>query len=211
MNRQTTEHASTTRLYLTPADQGRRLSLEEFESADAQEGYRYELIRGRLEVSPVPDLPHDRLLDWLRDRFKAYIAQHPEVVNAIFGPACIFVPEVEEGVTAPEPDLACYRDFPQDLPEDEVNWQDVSPLIVVEIISPDTASKDTSRNVELYLAVPSIREYWILDPRSSYRRPSLTVYRRRGRHWLKPVAVAGGGEYTTRLLPDFSLVLDQRA
>jgi hypothetical protein len=44
MNQQGRQGTSTTRLYLTPADHGRRLSLEEFESADAQAGFRYELI-----------------------------------------------------------------------------------------------------------------------------------------------------------------------
>ena len=40
----------TTQLYLTPADHGRALTLEEFLSARAQEGYKYEIIHGRLDV-----------------------------------------------------------------------------------------------------------------------------------------------------------------
>jgi Uma2 family endonuclease len=196
---------------LTPKDKGRRLSLEEFESADAQEGYRYEIIYGRLEVSPVPDLPHERLLGWLRDALKAYTQQHPEVINEVFGPARVFVPEVEEGVTAPEPDMACYHDFPTDLPEEDVNWDDVSPLVVVEVISPETADKDLTRNVPLYLQVPTIREYWIVDPRQSYKRPSMLVYRRRGQRWQNSIRVAAGGTYTTRLLPGFTLVLNRQA
>jgi len=200
-----------TRLYLTPADQGRNLSLEEFETADSQEGYRYELIRGRLEVSPIPDLPHERLLDRLRDILKAYAREHPEVINAVFGPARVFVPGIEEGVTAPEPDLAAYQNFPQDLPEEDVNWRDISPLVVVEVISPDTADKDLERNVPLYLQVPTIREYWIVDPRRSYARPSLLVYRRRGQKWQKPIRVKAGGTYTSHLLPGFTLDLAHRA
>jgi Uma2 family endonuclease len=209
MNRAITAPAPP-RLSLTPADQGRRLSLDEFLHADVQPGYRYELIYGRLEVSPAPNLPHDRLLKWLGRRFEAYIKQHPEVINEVFGPARVFLPDVEEGVTAPEPDLACYHDFPVDLPEDQVNWQDVSPLLVVEVISPDTASKDLERNVPLYLLVPSIREYWIVDPRTGYHSPSLTVHRRRGQRWQKPIRVPAGGSYATRLLPDFTLDLDRR-
>jgi Uma2 family endonuclease len=61
-----------TQLYLTPRDQGRALSLEEFEHAAAQEGYHYELIDGKLEVSPLPDRPHEDLRDWLRDQLKDY-------------------------------------------------------------------------------------------------------------------------------------------
>jgi Uma2 family endonuclease len=106
------EPAKKARLYLRPADHGRLLSLEDLESADAQEGYRYELIRGKLEVVPIPNLSHENLLDWLRDILKNYARQHPEVFNKVLGPARVLVPELEDGVTAPEPDLACYHDYP---------------------------------------------------------------------------------------------------
>ncbi len=61
-----------TQLYLTPRDHGRRLTLEEFQSADSREGFRYELIEGKLEVSPIPNLPHDYLAGWLLRRLWAY-------------------------------------------------------------------------------------------------------------------------------------------
>jgi Uma2 family endonuclease len=89
-----------------------------------------------------------------------------------------------------------------------MRWQDVSPVLVAEVLSEDTADKDLVRNLGLYLQVPSIREYWILDPRASPDHPALTVYRRRGRRWQRPINVPAGGTYSTRLLPDFSLLLD---
>jgi Uma2 family endonuclease len=199
----------TTQLYLTPRDQGRALTLEEFQSADSQEGFHYELIEGKLEVSPLPNLPHDCLKKWLERQLDRYVGQHPEVINHVLGPARVFVPD-HPGVTAPEPDVAAYRDFPLDRPLAERRWQDVSPLLVAEVLSEDTADKDLVRNRNLYLQVPSIREYWILDPRVSPDRPALTVYRRRGRQWQRAITVAAGGAYTTRLLPGFSLVLDPR-
>jgi hypothetical protein len=84
------------------------------------------------------------------------------------------------------------------------------PLTLEEFLSEDTANKDLVRNPDLYLRVPSIREYWVLDPRTDADRPDLLVYRRRGARWQRPIIVAGGGTYTTRLLPDFALVLDVR-
>jgi Uma2 family endonuclease len=197
----------TTQLYLTPNDQGRALSLEDFEHADGQEGYHYELIDGKLEVSPLPNLPHDDLRDWLQDKLKDYLRLHPEIINYVKAPARVFVPG-RTPTTAPEPDLAAYHDFPLHLPRRQRLWQDHSPILVVEIISADTAKKDLVRNRDLYVQVPSIREYWILDPREDADRPSLTVYRRRGQRWQKPIELAGGGTYTTRLLPDFVLVLE---
>jgi Uma2 family endonuclease len=82
----------TTQVYLTPKDQGRALTLEEFEHADGQEGYHYELIDGKLEVSPLPEMMHDDLQDWLRDKLKDYARHHPEIINLVKGPARVFVP-----------------------------------------------------------------------------------------------------------------------
>jgi Uma2 family endonuclease len=196
-----------TQLYLTPQDQGRPLTLEEFQSAQGQEGYHYELIHGKLEVSPLPNMPHQGLRKWLERLLDRYAEQHPEVFNHVEAPARVFVPG-ESVVTAPEPDLAAYRGFPIDLPLEERDWRDYSPLLVVEILSRDTADKDLVRNLPLYLQVPSIREYWILDPRASADHPSLIVRRRCGRRWQRAVHVPAGGTYTTGLLPGFALLLD---
>jgi Uma2 family endonuclease len=172
------------------------------------EGYKYELIEGKVEVSPLPNLPHACLIDWLVEKLRTYAHDHPEVINKVKAPARVFVPG-PTATTAPEPDIAAYRDFPLDRPLDERRWQDVSPALVVEILSEDTANKDLERNRDYYIQVPSIQEYWILDPRDSADQPTLTVYRRRGQRWQKPIEVKAGDTYQpTRLLPDFELVVD---
>jgi Uma2 family endonuclease len=198
-----------TQLYLTPRDRGRAITLEEFQSAASREGFHYELIDGKLEVSPLPNLPHDILKDWLADWLREFVRRQPEVLRRVLAPARVFVPG-RRPVTAPEPDVAAYRDFPSRVPVAKRRWQDVSPLLVAEVLSEDTADKDLVRNRELYLQVPSMREYWILDPLTDADRPSLTVYRRRGLRWQRPITVAGGGFYQTRLLPGFRLALDVR-
>ena len=48
----------TTRLRIGPADHGRRMTLDEFREADEEPGSRYELARGVLEVTEVPNDPH---------------------------------------------------------------------------------------------------------------------------------------------------------
>ena len=104
-----------TRIYLTPADHGRALSWDEFAAADAEEGYRYEMIEGRLFVSPVPDMPHDDLKEWLEAAFRLR-RERPDILCRISGAARVFLPEGAEGVTAPEPDIACYADYPKGRP-----------------------------------------------------------------------------------------------
>jgi Uma2 family endonuclease len=198
-----------TLVHLTPRDHGRPLTREEFEHSSSQEGYRYELIDGRLEVSPLPDLPHDDLCYLLAEKLREYARRHPEVINRVQAPARVFVPG-RRRTTSLEPDVAAYASFPAHLPRAQLRWQDISPLLVIEVLSAATADKDLDRNRDLYLQVPSIREYWIVDPRISADLPSLIVHRRRGQRWQNPIDVAAGDTYTTRLLPDFALNLDPR-
>jgi Uma2 family endonuclease len=204
------EVAMRTVLTLGPTDHGRALSLDEFLSSRSVEGYHYELIRGRLHVSPKANLPHDCVLESVAGQLDVYVREHPEVINYVTRNARVFVPEEDEA-TAPEPDFAGYRDFPLHVPVRERRWQDVSPILVAEVVSEEDPDKDLVRNVELYEAVSSIREYWILDPRADADHPTLRVYRRRGARWQRPIDVAPGGTYATRLLPDFTLVLDPNA
>jgi Uma2 family endonuclease len=197
-----------TQIHLTPADQGRPITLEEFLSAGHQEGYRYELIEGKVDVSPAPALPHEELVEWLEDGLKAYARVRPDIINKVKSPARVFLPSEDEEITAPESDIGAYRGFPTGGSIDSRDWRRVSPLLVVEVISADTAAKDLRRNRRLYLGVPSIREYWILDPRESSDRPTLLVYRRSGTRWGAVRTVPPGGIYTTPLLPGFRLVVD---
>ena len=192
-----------------PADHGRRVSDEDASSARYVEGYRYEIIDGRLYVSPVPNLPENWLDQWLHGKLVTYRLRHPDVVAYVSGKARVFVPS-RELTTCPEPDAAVYLEFPLHLPIEEMRWEDVSPTIVAEVLSESDPFKDTFRNVNLYLEVPSIREYWILDGQEDANRPLLVVRRRRGERWLKPREVAYGETYRTPLLPGFKLLIDPR-
>ncbi len=193
-----------TLLKLTPADHDRPLTLEEFTSATHQEGYHYELIGGKVYASPLPNLPEDSLEVWISDLLRDCARKHPEAINHVTNKARVFVPGEEES-TAPEPDVAAYHDFPHDRPLKERRWQDVSPVLVVEVVSEDDPDKDLVRNVALYQRIPSIREYWIVDGREDPDHPVFLVYRRRGKRWQKVIRVEPGTSYRTPLLPGFRL------
>ena len=197
-----------TKIYLTPADHGRALSWDEFESADAEEGYRYEMIEGKVFVSPVPDMPHEDLKEWLEAVLRAYVLERPDILCRVKGASRVFLEERSDGVTAPEPDIACYSEYPSELPKKQRNWRNVSPFLVVEILSEDNQDKDLERNRRLYLEVESIQEYWIVDPLEDADCPSLIVYRRRAKRWAARRVIPSGGTYTTPMLPGFSLVMD---
>ena len=92
-------------------------------------------------------------------------------------------------------------------PVAERDWRNVSPSLVVEVLSEGTEDKDLERNRRLYLQVPSIREYWIVDPQATANDPMMIVFRRRGRRWAPRRIVSTGETYTTPMLPGFSVVL----
>lgn len=199
----------TTVLRIGPADHGQPISEEELEQvSDFEEGYKYEIIDGRLYVSYEPDLPECSLDDWLLTKVKDYARRRPQVINFVHNKVRIFVQE-RPGLTVPEPDLAAYGDFPLQLPLKERSWRDVWPILVAEILSKNDPHKDLVRNVKLYLLVPSIREYWIIDGRDDPDRPSMLVHRRHGKKW-RTIEMAFGETYRTRLLPGFKLVIDPR-
>lgn len=169
----------TTLLKIGPADHDRKMTDEDLSNGDYQLGYKYEIINGRLYVSPLPNQPEDRVEKWIFGQLFLYTRTHGDVINHVTDKARVFVPD-REGLTVPEPDLAAYRAFPLHLPVEDVAWEDVSPILVGEVLSAEDPGKDLVRNLELYFLVPSIREYWIIDARENPNQPNMTVHRRYG-------------------------------
>lgn len=187
-------------LELGPDDHGRPLTFDEFMAAHYAEGYRYEIIEGRLYVSPQPNYPHSWHRRRITRRLEQYSAAHPEVINCVATDARVFLPHAP-GVTAPEPDIAAYRDVPNG---PNLDWRNITPLLVVEVLGGEDDEKDLVRNVELYLQAPGIQEYWVLDIRDDEHGPTLLVHRREQDAWQ--VSSYGPEDvYTTDLLPGFSL------
>ena len=55
-----------------PADNGKRMSLDEFDHADGQEGHVYELGRGAVVVTNVPGRKHQAQVAAVRLQLAAY-------------------------------------------------------------------------------------------------------------------------------------------
>jgi Uma2 family endonuclease len=199
----------TTIARIGPRDHGRAITDQDLRSADLAGGYKYEIIEGRLYVSYQPDAPTDWIEKWLYSKVLLYAVSHVRVINYLTDKARIFIPGIAE-TTIPEPDFAAYNDFPIDLPIDDMCWEDTSPFLVGEVISSSDPDKELIRNVKLYLQIPTIKEYWILDPRGDAEHPRLLVYRKRGRRWQSVIEVGYGETYTTKILPGFQLLIDPR-
>ncbi len=189
----------TTTLHFGPADHGRVVTDEELDVAKYESGYKYEIIYGRLYVSPAPNPPHDIFSNFVLQQFFEYETLRPDVVGYVTPQARVFVP-TELASTVPEPDLAVYSEMPDD------HWRDSEPFIVAEVLRGDDIDKDLFRNVGLYWDVPTIREYWVFDLRDDARRAKLIVYRRGSSDW-EVTEFTGATPYETPLLPGLKLKL----
>ena len=189
-----------------PADHGRRVSVADLDAAEYAPGFKYEVIDGRLYVSPQPNPPEHILERWLRRKLERYSDDHPEVIDFIAVKGRVFLP-ASRRLTVPEPDIAAYSSFPFDLPSRDIKWEDLSPCLVVEVLVDGDIGKDLTRNPRLYLKVPSIREYWVLDGTMDPDEPSLIRHVRKGKRW-EVETIPFGSLLMTKLLPGFQLVLD---
>lgn len=183
----------TTTRRIGPADHGRPMGLEEFDHAEGQEGYLYELSRGVITVVDVPPPRHLVVVTAIRRQFAAYDLAHPgRIFTIASGNECkILIPGL---VSERHPDLALYKTPP---PKTDV-WSQWIPEIVVEVVSRSSRQRDYEEKPEEYLRF-GIREYWIIDA----DKQTMRVLRRWRGNWTERL-IRPPQLYRTRLLPGFA-------
>ena len=171
---------ATTRLQIGPADHGRVMTLGEFRDAEEEEGSCYELARGVLEVTEVPDDPHWQVVSNLQAMFYRHKAGRPGLIQRVGGGGECRV-WMTEMVSGRNPDVAVVF---KGAPADERGRQ--APALVVEVVSRGSVARDYQDKRGDYLAF-GVGEYWIVDP---LRRVVTVLSRRDG---------AGGPSWSERL------------
>lgn len=177
-----------------PADDGRRMSLDDFESAEGEPGHLYELSRGVVSVIDVPHRKHLAQVDTIRQDLSEYRAARRDRIHTIAGGGECRIP-VAGLESDRHPDLALYLNAP---PVDEDDyWAQWIPGIVIEVVSPSSVYRHYFEKREEYLQF-GVQEYWIVD---ADKREVLVLRRSRGR-WIERT-IHPGEKYRTRLLPGF--------
>jgi Uma2 family endonuclease len=128
---------------------GREFTIEDLDRMP-DDGHRYELLDGTLIVSPAPGLPHQRVAAVLIVLLELACPEDLVVfpnVNVRLGAASALEPDA---VVARQPDVSGARLLRV-------------PLLVAEILSPDSALRDLNLKKAAYerFGVPS---YWVIDP-----------------------------------------------
>jgi len=161
-----------------PADHGRRMSLDDFDEAEGQEGYLYELSRGIITVTDVPRRRHLLLVYAIRQLLSAYETLHPGLIQVIAsGNECKLL--VDDLDSERHPDVSVYLTPPPEH-EDRNFWRRWVPEIVIEVVSPSSRQRDYNEKPEEYLRF-GVKEYWIVD---ADKRSMIVMRRSRGR-WVE--------------------------
>ncbi len=189
--------------WIGPRDAGRILPEADYLQRDDRPGCVSELIDGVVLVSPRPKRFHQAWQFDLATHLRNFAAANPAVINFVATDVDVVIPG-RLGPTRPRPDIAAYAGFPpreQWKPEDD--WSEVSPMLVVEVISGRRVRKETLRNRTLYGSVPAILEYWVVDPRRDPHRPTLRVLIREAgaADWTEREFAYGDGWESRRLAP----------
>jgi len=179
---------------LGPQSNGLLLNPWEFDAADFEPGWRYELINGVLTVNPPPSIkerdPNEALGHWLR----TYQETHPQGSSL--------------DVTVSEQTV---RIGPQRRRVDRAIWaglgrlprEDETPTIAIEFVSRGRRNRQRDYRIKRdeYRSA-GVREYWVID---RFER-RMTVFRF-GRHKTTTRVVNQEQSYRPRLLPGFRLSL----
>jgi hypothetical protein len=161
-------------LKIGPADHGREMKLDDFIHADFAEGWLYELGRGRVVVTQVPELPHGMVVMRLWDLFCGYSRSHPGMIKyeADKAACAVRLPGLE---SSRSPDHTIYLSPP---PPGDHPWTEWIPALVVEVISKGSSRRDRIEKREEYLRL-GVLEYWVIDP----KRREMRVHARAGDTW----------------------------
>jgi Uma2 family endonuclease len=180
-----------------PQDDGKSMSLENFDEAIAQEGYLYELNKGVIEVSGIPQPEHAKQIQEIRDQLTFYRREHPGLIDMIGGggEAKMLIGPVQ---SERHPDLSVYFDRP---PKVKDVWSRWVPGIVIEVVSERSSKRDYQDKHDEYL-IFGVSEYWIVD--SLQQR--LTVMTRWRGQWQSKT-FKSSQKFNTPLLPGFKLDL----
>jgi Uma2 family endonuclease len=168
------------------------MTLEEFRDAEEEEGYRYELARGVLEVTEVPNDPHGQIVSNLYEAISNYKRAHPGLILR-YGGASEFRLWLPGMISGRNPDAAVVL---RGTPKDQRGRR--PPALAVEVVSAGGEARDYETKRQEYL-VYGLREYWIVDPQA--RR--VTVLSRDGDVWAER-SFQGDQAIGSLVLPGFA-------
>ncbi|HEV8324683.1 MAG TPA: Uma2 family endonuclease [Myxococcota bacterium] len=160
------------------------------------DGRRYQLFEGDLDVTPAPSPAHQRISRNLQLELMLHVRD--QRLGAVYN-APIDVIVADDTIV--QPDLVFLRR--EQLGLVSARGIEGAPDLIIEILSPKTARVDRTTKMRLY-ARAGVREYWIVDPDAA----AVEVYALAERTFELAATAARGGQVRSPLLPELVLPVD---
>ncbi len=125
-----------------------------------EDGWRYEVIRGELFMTPPPSERHQFFSMRLATRFDNFVTKH-KLGRVYAAPIGVVI---GDEATPVQPDIVFVSQerIAQVVVEEGLRG---APDLIVEILSPSNWLTDRRDKFQLYQRV-GVREYWIVDPKT---------------------------------------------
>ncbi len=159
------------------------------------DGRRYEILDGELEVSPAPAPLHQRVSGNLFAALHAHVRErklgrvYSAPIDVILAPTTVVQPDLVF-VSAGRESIVTRRAV------------EGPPELVVEILSPWSVRRDRVSKAAIYARF-GIGHYWLLDPEAR----TFEVYEAQGAEYRPAATHGGSGIMRTPLFPDLLLEL----
>ena len=171
-----------------------KLTYEEFRQLP-NDGKRYELVYGEVHVTPAPATWHQAVLQNLSGNLWAY------VIKNRLGEVWTAPLDVRLGADiALQPDLIFISNANAAIIQED--WIAGSPDLVVEVLSPSTATHDRATKLRVY-GEARVAEVWYIDPKAK----TVEVLKLQGKKYLIDATLAGNQVLTSSLFPGWQLPL----
>jgi Uma2 family endonuclease len=160
-----------------------------------EHGPRYQLVDGELYIAPAPNRHHQSISRNIGYLMLDYLDEHPIGV-VYYAPFDVQLTDI----TVVQPDIAFFST--QRASYLTEHGAEGAPDLVVEILSPKTASLDLGAKREIY-ARTGVREMWIVEPETRM----LKVYRLHENAETPLASLSENDTLTTPLLPGLEIPL----
>lgn len=178
----------------------RRMSLAEFLALPEDDNLpvKYELEFGELVEVTRPRFEHNELAHELEHAIRVYVRQHR--LGRVSGDILVILDEEKDLTYAPDIVFVATEHLDR-IREGRVYG---APELVVEILSPTTAERDTGIKRRIYHAY-GVQWYWLVD----MERQTVEEYRWMPEGYLLTQIVLHGEVFRPKLFPDLTIDLRQ--
>ena len=137
-----------------------------------EDGFRYDMIDGVLQLSPSPEFQHANIGNNLNLLFGIYLKTNK--IGKIVMECDVLLPD---GGDVVRPDISVILNENMKMVKMHIHG---APDIVAEVLSPSTRNRDLGIKANRYLNC-GVKEYWIVD----LKEKSISVWRNEGKEWRK--------------------------